>query len=86
MTREQIESLKIGDYVKQTFDTDGQGIALSNARYGQAREVIEITARGTDKNGLVFVCFTIKTHTYEDGKFSTLSTSIKEGKDYFIIA
>src|SRR5437870_5348682 len=77
MNREQIESRTVGSRLRFTMDT-AHGKALPAARYGSAREVVEITYRGTSDKGRAYV----GGYT-EFGENSRISFSITEGEESY---
>lgn len=80
MTKIEIESLKVGDLLHHTHDTN-RGRALPGARYSHSFRVVDIFARGVSVKGRAFACF------YTDaGPNASISGSIAEGdEDYRLV-
>lgn len=58
MTKDQVDNLKVGDFICTTLDLDGfTGDARPGAKYGKPRRIVDIIARGYNYKDKRFVCF-----------------------------
>lgn len=82
MNREQIQKLKVGDFIQSTLDVEPfTGKLKESARWSQPRKIVEIICKKNDVNGKIFVI------GYTDfGPNSQISFSIKEGASWYKLA
>lgn len=86
MNREQIEQLKVGDFIQSTIDVDPfTGKLKEFARWSLPKKIVKIVSKKNDVNGKIFAIG--HTEGYASfGPNSEISFSIKEGSNWFRLA